>query len=96
MATANKAAAAVEWKNYWPLVLACSFGFSLSTLVSHSIGLFMGPMEAELGWTRAEISSGPFIIALIALIGAPLVGLAMDKFGARRIALGQFSPFVDQ
>src|SRR5690606_2597992 len=44
-------------------------------------------LEREFGWARAEISMGMMIIAMIALVGAPLVGVAIDRFGPRRIAL---------
>ncbi len=87
MATTDKAAAAVEWKNYWPLVLACSFGFSLSTLVSHSIGLFMGPMEAELGWTRAEIAYGMVVSSTMAIFLNPVGGAMVDRWGSRSLAI---------
>lgn len=76
-----------EWRQHWSMLMPCTLGIMLCSVPNYSLGVMIRPLEEEYGWTRAEISSGPFIIALIALIGAPLVGLAMDKFGARRIAL---------
>lgn len=87
MAAANKAQAMAEWKRFWPLVLACSFGFSLSTLVSQSIGLFMGPMESELGWSRTELSAGMVISATMAIFLNPVSGAMVDRWGSRRLAI---------
>ncbi|RYD96559.1 MAG: MFS transporter, partial [Sphingomonadales bacterium] len=85
--TTTKQLAGQEWKAHWGLVLACSFGWSLSTLVSHSIGLFMGPIGDELGWSRAQISSGMIIIALSTIVLSPLGGAMVDRWGSRRLAI---------
>ncbi len=83
----TKALAAVEWKSQWPLVLACSLGFSFSTVVSQSIGLFMGPLEQDLGWTRFEISIGMTISGLSAIFLSPLAGGLIDRWGSRWLAI---------
>jgi predicted MFS family arabinose efflux permease len=59
----------------------------LVSLHGYSLGVMIGPLEQEFGWSRAEISAGFFIIAFIALVMAPLVGICVDRFGPRRIAL---------
>lgn len=76
-----------EWRQHWTMLMPCTLGIMLCSVPNYSLGVMIRPLEQEYGWTRAEISSGPFIIALIALVGAPLVGMAMDRWGARRIAL---------
>jgi MFS family permease len=45
------------------------------------------PLEREFGWSRAQISIGPLMPSLAAVVMAPLVGLAVDRFRPRRIAL---------
>jgi predicted MFS family arabinose efflux permease len=47
----------------------------------------VGPLESEFGWSRAEITSGLLVISIIAILAAPIVGMAMDRFGTRRIAI---------
>lgn len=76
-----------EWRQHWTMLMPCTLGIMLCSVPNYSLGVMIRPLEEEYGWSRAEISSGPFIIALIALIGAPLIGMVMDRYGARRIAL---------
>jgi MFS family permease len=47
----------------------------------------IAPLEQEFGWSRAQITAGPLIISFIAVLTAPLAGLAIDRFGPRPIAL---------
>lgn len=62
-------------------------GIMLCSVHGYSLGVMIPALEREFGWARAEISGGMLIIAMVALVGAPLVGLAVDRFGPRRIAL---------
>jgi sugar phosphate permease len=50
-------------------------------------GLFMVPLEAEFGWSRATISLAIAVnIALFGLIG-PFAAAVMDRYGLRRVVL---------
>jgi MFS family permease len=75
-----------EWRN-WPMLVPCVIGVMLCSVHNYSLGVMVGPLERQFGWTRAEISSGPFIIAMIALLGGPMAGVFVDRIGPRRIAL---------
>lgn len=75
-----------EWRQ-WPVLIPSLAGVVLCAVHGYSVGVMIGPLEQEFGWSRAEISSGPFIISFIALLVAPLVGIGIDRFGPRRIAL---------
>lgn len=59
----------------------------LASVQGYTLGVMIGPVEQEFGWPRAQIASGSFIIACIALIAAPFVGMGVDRVGPRRIAL---------
>lgn len=87
MKTSLRGQSASEWRLHWTVLLACVAGVTLSTVHTYTLGVMIGPLEQEFGWSRAQISTGPLILAVIALFTAPLVGLAVDKFGPRRIAL---------
>lgn len=74
------------WQN-WPLLPACLVGIMLCSLQGYSLGVMIPALESEFGWLRAQISGGMMIVAMIALFGAPLAGIAVDRFGSRRIAV---------
>lgn len=76
-----------EWARNWPVVLAGAAGVALSTTHIYSLGVLIAPLEAEFGWSRAQISSGLTIGSVLALLCSPYVGLLVDRVGPRRIAL---------
>jgi len=80
--------ARVEWKSHWTLVLSGMAGMSFYTVLTYSLGTFIEPLEREFGWSRAEISAGLTIFAVISMLGGPLIGAAIDRLGTRRIAIG--------
>src|SRR5207245_7099083 len=70
----------------WWVVAAFSFMTCISTGIRHAVGPFLKPIVADLGLDRASFS---FVIALSLLlygVFGPLVGLALDGFGARLAA----------
>lgn len=79
--------ASQEWARNWPVVLASAAGVALSTVHIYSLGVMIAPLEAEFGWSRAQISSGMMIGAVVALLLSPFVGLLVDRLGPRRVAL---------
>jgi MFS family permease len=76
-----------EWRQHWSRVLPCFLGIMLATAHGYSLGVMIGPLEAEFGWPRAQISAGMLFIAVGALAAGPLIGAMVDRFGARRIGL---------
>jgi len=78
-----------EWRRGWSVVLAAAVGVGvgLSSLITYSFGVLVKPITASLGWTRAEANGMHFFIALSTMIAAPLVGILVDRFGPRRVAL---------
>lgn len=81
------ATAREEWRRYWATVLAAMVGMSFYTVITYSLGTFIGPLETEFGWSRTALSSGLTIFAGISMLGGPFVGMALDRFGTRRIAI---------
>jgi predicted MFS family arabinose efflux permease len=82
-----------EIGRHWRVLPPCLAGITLCSTHGYSLGVMIPVLERELGWTRAESSLGLMIISIIALVAAPAVGLAIDRFGPRRIALSGIALF---
>jgi len=64
-------------------VVFASTALAIGT-AQYAFGLFIEPLEETFGWTRTQIGlSASF--AAVSGITAPLIGRAMDRFGARPI-----------
>ena len=83
----QKALARAEWRKHWPLVLAASFAFSFTSVMTAATGLFIGPWTEEFGWSRTLLSSGLSITSVTTCIFSPLFGVLIDRIGTRRLAL---------
>ncbi|MFC0204916.1 MFS transporter [Novosphingobium soli] len=84
----TSASSADEWRRGWPTVLAAMVGMSFYSVITYSLGTFIGPIEREFGWSRASISGGLTIFAGISTLGGPFVGMLLDRVGTRRLAIG--------
>ncbi len=65
------------------LVVFASSGLTIGS-VQYAFGEFVGPLRAEFGWTQTQINLA-LSFALIANLGAPLIGRAADRWGIRPI-----------
>lgn len=84
-----------EWR-HWPALLASTLGITLAMMYVYSLGVMIAPLEAQFGWTRAQITSGPMVLAVLCLFLAPVMGLAIDRFGSHWPAsrsIARRSPF---
>jgi MFS family permease len=77
----------IEWRNHWTVVLAAFFGVSLGSLHVYSTGLFIQPLEQELEWSRSKITSGLTLVSLMGVLFSPFVGILIDRWGPRRLAV---------
>ncbi len=82
-----KPGAAAEWKRNWGVVLSGALGIGLASLTIYSSGAFIEPIEAEFGWSRGQITLGLTIVSVTSVLLAPFIGLAVDRFGPRRIGI---------
>jgi MFS family permease len=76
-----------EWRRGWPLVLTSALGMSLATIYLTSAGVVMKPLHDAFGWSRGQISVMMAIKSTALILSAPFIGYAVDRFGARRVAL---------
>lgn len=80
-------ASANEWKASWTLVLASFIGFVLHSMPISALSTYIGPLEAEFGWSRTFIAGGISIGSMITAIMMPFIGAAVDRYGSRRVVL---------
>lgn len=69
------------------MVFAAAIGFSFTSVTTAATGLFIEPLSREFGWSRALVSSGVSIVAVLTFLFSPLFGIFIDKFGTRRMAI---------
>ncbi|MDX2141836.1 MAG: MFS transporter [Rhodospirillaceae bacterium] len=76
----------------WRIVGAAAVGLSCSGLpiILATFGVFLTPLSAAFGWSRAEISGALTAHVLVLVVAFPLVGRMIDRFGARRAILGGY------
>lgn len=60
-------------------------GMVASAAFYYSYGVFLPVMSAELGWTRGEIAAGLSIGTLCLGLPSPLIGMAVARFGPRKL-----------
>lgn len=87
MNSGDKALAASEWRAHWPLPLAAMVGFSTIGLQNYGFGAFAGSVEQAFGWTRAQTMFGVTVAMFLGIFLNIIVGLVIDRFGSRRVAL---------
>ena len=59
--------------------------FVRNALGSLTLAVFVYPISQELGWSRTLIGGAASLGGLLSIIGAPPVGWAVDRFGARQV-----------
>jgi MFS family permease len=76
-----------EWKKGWPVVLSGAVGFGCgSSLFNMAAGLFIKPMQADLGWSIKALTIMPIVVVVMALCN-PLIGAVVDRWGARPVVI---------
>lgn len=84
--------ARAELAQGWPLVLAAAVAIGVGTMGIgfYSLGLFVKPLQAEFGWSRAAVSGAATFQQFGIFLSAPVVGWLADRVGARPIAVFSF------
>lgn len=64
-----------------------------STIAIMGLGVFIRPLQAEFGWSRAQVALVATVINLTFMLVSPLQGFLVDRFGARRVVLPSILTF---
>jgi MFS family permease len=74
-----------EFAAHWRVLIASTLGVAFGvSMFSFLISIFTDPLHASFGWSREAITNGAAGLLLGALT-APLVGLAIERFGVRPV-----------
>jgi len=87
MTAHTDAAPTREFKDGWPVIFCAVLGLVVTNFHVYSLTIFIEPLEQAFGWTRTQITSATIVSAIVGVVGYPLVGILLDKFGARTVAL---------
>ncbi len=69
----------------WAVIGVVFLGMAVGIGGTHySFGLFVEPLEKEFEWNRTQLNASLSFAAVSSLV-APLIGRALDKFGARPV-----------
>jgi len=79
--------AAAEWRRFWFLPLIAGLGYATSVLHVYGFTSFIVPISQAFDWSRAQVSSGVTVAALLSGTCSIPVGILVDKFGPRRVGL---------
>jgi predicted MFS family arabinose efflux permease len=58
-----------------------------STIAIMGLGVFIRPLQADFGWTRAQVALVATVINLVVVVMSPIQGLLIDRFGSRRVVI---------
>lgn len=78
-----------EWATGWPIVFSSLIGIALclSPLPYWALIIIGSELGKEFGWSREIITAGFLYMTAGVLVGAPISGQLVDKFGARKVLL---------
>ncbi len=73
----------------WRVVAAGFLGVMVSfgSMLVFTFGIFLKPLTAQFGWTRADVSGAFALAALTVAATSPLLGRWLDRYGPRRVIL---------
>lgn len=77
-------------------LIAALLGVALgaSPIPYNSIGLVIGPITQEMGWSVEQVANGITIFGVVAALLAPLYGFFADKIGSRKVAIWSLGAFI--
>ncbi|MCY1672651.1 MFS transporter [Novosphingobium sp. SL115] len=73
----------------WVVVAASMVGLAmgLSPLPFYTIGMFAPELQQEFGWSFASLMGSITVQSVVVMASGPVAGFAVDRYGARRVAL---------
>lgn len=76
-----------EWRAYWSLPIAAGLGYATASVSIYSLGPYIEPLSQSFGWSRTLVTSGLTLATVIQAVLSIPVGMAVDRFGPRKLGL---------
>ena len=78
-----------EFARGWPIIVGTFLGLavSASAIPFYTTGMFMRPLQADMGWSSTWIPFVASLFSLVIALASPLAGVIVDRFGIIRPAL---------
>ncbi len=76
-----------EWRRFGLLPVAAALGYASCVIHIYGLGVFIEPVARDFGWSRTQVAAGLTLSTIIQIFAAIPVGLAIDRFGPRVLAL---------
>jgi sugar phosphate permease len=61
--------------------------FYMSVIFVYGMGVFLGPITTQMGWTRAQFSIAAGLQRVEGSVASPIIGFIVDKFGSKKVVL---------
>lgn len=89
MAVVDKQLDAMDTPRGWGVVMAGMIGLALglSPLPFYTVGMIAPELAKAFGWSFTQLMTSVTVQSLVVVVSGPLAGFALDRFGARRVAL---------
>ncbi len=69
------------------MTACCGVFVSFASILIYTFGVFLKPLAATFGWSRAQVSLAFTVTALTVAACSPLIGRLLDRYPARRIVI---------
>jgi len=83
----NPAASSRIFYGWWMVLVTAVALTAGPILITGTFGIFVKPLAETFGWSRGAISLGFSIVAIMASLAAPVVGVLADRFGPRKVIM---------
>ncbi len=85
--TAPSSSAAREWRTYPMLPIAAALGYASSIIHIYGLSPYIEPIAKSFDWSRTQVTIGLTVATIIQALFAVPIGMAVDRFGPRRLGL---------
>ena len=72
----------------WVVVAVLAVTLTIASGARFLFGVVLKPISEEFGWNRAQLTGAVMLAMIVLSICQPLVGILIDRIGAKKILVG--------